>query len=116
MNAACRARQAHKMPDDVNEIAVPISVIADDENLCGECPLWSPDEQALYWTDAGGGKLYRCEWPRGRRELILDNFTVNGFALDESGGLVLVNNDGVWLWNQKELPSLVTSEIDGHKL
>jgi D-xylonolactonase len=104
------------MLPEVEDSRVRLSVIADDGNLCGECPVWHPDEQTLYWTDAGSGRLYRYKWPDGGRELILHNFDVNGFALDESGGLVLVNNEGVWFWNQADPPSLVAREINGRKL
>jgi len=104
------------MPIEVTDTVVPISRLADDGNLCGECPLWNSAEQSLYWTDAGSGKLYRYVLPKQQHELILDNFEVNGFAFDESGDLTLVNNQGVWLWNRSANPAHAVSEVEGEKL
>lgn len=35
------------------------------ENLLGECPLWHPEERALYWVDVHGKLLQRYDWDRG---------------------------------------------------
>src|ERR1700746_212813 len=97
---------------EVKDTAVPISQLADDGNLCGECPLWNSADHSLYWTDAGGGKLYRYDLPKQQHELILNDFEVNGFAFDESGGLTLVNNQGAWVWNRSQNPTHVVGEVE----
>lgn len=74
-------------------------VVADERNLCGEGPIWDTESACLYWTDILGGKFYRYEWKTQRHSLVRDRFEISGFALDESGGFVLVNSVGVWRWD-----------------
>jgi L-arabinonolactonase len=40
-------------------LAAQIEVFARQEDLVGEGPIWSVDEQALYWLDIGRKKLFR---------------------------------------------------------
>ena len=70
-----------------------INLIADCETLCGESPLWKSEEQALYWTDIAGCKLYRYQSPEQGSELVLaglDGFEVSGLAHHESGSFIVV--------------------------
>jgi sugar lactone lactonase YvrE len=89
------------------------SVLVDDGNLCGEGPLWDATQQKLYWTDCAGCKFFSYDWKSKRREVLLDNFEVNGCALDQSGGFTFANNSGVWFWNRKDNPVSVVSSIGG---
>ena len=66
------------------------SVVIDDGNLCGESPLWDATQQKLYWTDCAGCKFYSYDWKSRQREMLLENFEVNGCALDQSGGFIFV--------------------------
>lgn len=104
------------MPTESKDGNVEISTITDDGNLCGEGPLWDGGSQSLYWTDAADRKLFRYDWHTLRRSTVLEGFEVNSFSLDESGGLVLANQGGVWFWNKKQFPIQVASEICGRKL
>lgn len=92
-----------------------IEIIADDGNLCGEGPLWDEREEALYWTDITGRKLYRYLWREQRRERVSDGFQVGGFSRQEDGGFVVTNNDGIWLWRPNEEPLLLAKEADGQE-
>ncbi|MCY4010128.1 MAG: SMP-30/gluconolactonase/LRE family protein [Anaerolineaceae bacterium] len=40
-------------------------VLISAENLLGECPLWHPEERALYWADVHGKLLQRYDWASG---------------------------------------------------
>jgi D-xylonolactonase len=90
-----------------------IHVVADYGDLCGEGPLWDEQKQILYWTDIDGKKFYRYRWNERRHELIHEGFKVNGFTLQENGGFVVTNSEGIWLWNQQSKPILLVSEADG---
>jgi D-xylono/L-arabinono-1,4-lactonase len=92
------------------------SVVIDDRNLCGESPLWDATRQKLYWTDCAAGKFYAYDWKLRRRELLLEDFEVNGCALDRSGGLTFTNNCGVWFWDRKNKPISVVSSFGSVKL
>jgi len=92
------------------------SVVIDDANLCGESPIWDAATQALYWTDSGRCKLFSYDWKNKARNVVLDNFQVNGFALDQSGGFAFSNDSGVWFWDRTSSPTLVATELGTAKL
>jgi L-arabinonolactonase len=58
-------------------------------SICGESPIWSVREQALYWTDNLGGCIYRLEPESGREQSIVLGQNVMAISLREGGGLVL---------------------------
>lgn len=91
----------------------PIEVVADYGDLCGEGPLWDPAKQVLYWTDIDGKKFYRFLWNERRHELIHHGFQVNGCCMQQGGGFVVTNSQGIWLWNPQIQPILLASEVDG---
>ena len=57
---------------------------------CGESPIWSVREQALYWTDNLGGVIHRFAPESGSDETFPLGQNVMGIGLRERGGLVLV--------------------------
>lgn len=93
----------------------PVEVIANDGNLCGEGPHWDEREQVLWWTDIDGKKIYRYFWRDRRHELVDEGFTINGFCLQEHGGLLTTNSDGAWMWHPGEKPFLLAREADGQE-
>jgi D-xylonolactonase len=92
-----------------------VCALIDDGNACGESPLWDATQQKLYWTDCAG-KFYSYDWKTKLREVLLKDFEVNGCALDQSGGFILINNAGVWFWNKRDRPTPVVSEFGDLKL
>jgi sugar lactone lactonase YvrE len=59
------------------------------EATCGESPMWSVREQALYWTDNLGGAIHRVEPESGREQAFVIGQNVMTIALRERGGLML---------------------------
>ena len=57
--------------------------------ICGESPMWSVREQALYWTDNLGGVIHRLEPESGSDKNFLLGQNVMGIGLRERGGLVV---------------------------
>ncbi|HUY81678.1 MAG TPA: SMP-30/gluconolactonase/LRE family protein [Acidobacteriaceae bacterium] len=92
-----------------------VEVVADDGNLCGEGPYWDEREQALYWTDITGRKLFRYVWRERRHELLSDDFEVGGFCRQLDGGFLVTNRHGIWLWRLGESPHLLAAEVDGQE-
>lgn len=105
-------------PTSTEDNGVPdCTVLADDGNLCGESPLWDVQRKHLYWVDCLSAKLFRYDWATGQRKTVLDSFEVNGCALNRPGGMVLVNNSGVWLWGKSGgAPTLIAAEVEKAKL
>jgi sugar lactone lactonase YvrE len=56
---------------------------------CGESPMWSVREQALYWTDNLAGSIHRLEPESGRDQSFVLGQDVMAVGLREGGGLVL---------------------------
>jgi L-arabinonolactonase len=59
------------------------------EATCGESPMWSVREQALYWTDNLGKRIHRLEPESGRDASFALDQDVMDIGLREGGGLVL---------------------------
>jgi len=56
---------------------------------CGESPMWSVREQALYWTDNLGGRIHRLEPASGSAQSFALGQNAMAIGLREAGGLVL---------------------------
>jgi D-xylonolactonase len=92
-----------------------MEILSDDNNLCGEGPLWDELANLLYWTDIDGRRLYRYIWSAHRREVVHEGFEVGGFCLQGMGGFVVTNRCGIWRWTPGEEPLLLASEADGQE-
>lgn len=96
-------------------LVVSVEVIANDNNLCGECPIWDWEKEQLYWTDSVGLKFYCYDWQTRHRSLVVEGFQINGYALDYSGGFVASNNSGIWMWDGADQRELIADHVDNHK-
>lgn len=75
----------------------PFECVLDVRASLGECPVWSIDEQVLYWIDINAPSLNRFDpqtrvntaWPMPS--------SIGSFALREQGGFVVALRDGIWL-------------------
>jgi sugar lactone lactonase YvrE len=92
-----------------------IQVVADYGDLCGESPLWHEREQALYWGDITGKRLYRLNYREHKHQIVHQGFEIGGIALHESGSLVIVNSGGVWIWDLKDDPRLLIDTVQKKK-
>jgi len=92
-----------------------ITVIADYQNLCGECPVWNPQKGTLEWIDCVGQKFFRLEWTYRRHSVVAQGLAINGFRPNRRGGFVITNNDGFWLWDGADKLKLVAAEADDSK-
>ncbi|MGH9448496.1 MAG: SMP-30/gluconolactonase/LRE family protein, partial [Terriglobia bacterium] len=92
-----------------------VEILVDDGNLCGEAPIWDADKQQLYWVDSVALKFYRYDWQTRERYLVKEGLQVNGCALDHSGGFVITNDFGIWLWDGGERVQLIVDEVEGSK-
>lgn len=92
-----------------------LNVIADYDDLCGECPVWEASTGNLYWTDCVGLKFHRYHWPSQQHELMTVGLGINGFRLNKAGGFTIANNQGIWLWNGTMNPVLIVDQVQGSK-
>jgi sugar lactone lactonase YvrE len=92
-----------------------VTIVADYQNLCGEGPVWNPDEGTLEWTDCVGLKLFRLDWPSGRHSILRHDLAANGFRRNRQGGYVITNNEGIWLWSGDGALAAIATEVDGFR-
>lgn len=92
-----------------------LEVIADYEDLCGECPVWDEPAQRLYWTDCVGLRFYSYDWVTKKHRIIRRGLEVNGFTLNAPGGFTVTNNSGIWWWDGSANIHLIAEYADGKK-
>ena len=70
----------------------------------GECPIWDPDEQALYWVDIEGHRVHRYEPATANHDIRRPGFPMTAFGLRASGGWVTAAKNGLayWHWHNQE--------------
>jgi L-arabinonolactonase len=74
---------------------ISVDVVTHPQSILGECPVWSPEEQRLYWTDIFGNRIHRVDPSTGKREDFALPCRVNSFAFRQAGGLVTANWTGL---------------------
>lgn len=91
-----------------------ITCLTDIRAQLGECPVWSAEENVVYWIDILGRKLHRTA-PDTRKTTSIDLPSRPGMvALRRKGGLVVVLEDGLYACDPKSgaLDLLVPLEAD----
>lgn len=68
------------------------------QNKLGEGPVWSSEEQALYWVDIENNRFSRLVVAKGTYEVFDVGVRVGVLALRSSGGLVMATKDGFAFW------------------
>src|SRR6266704_3035401 len=70
--------------------------VLDVKASLGECPVWSVDEQVLYWIDINAPSLNRFDPARGTNSAWPMPQAIGCFALRVRGGFVAALRDGIW--------------------
>lgn len=89
--------------------------VADYHTLCGECPVWDPDARTLFWTDCTGQKFFRFHWDTARHEVLKEGLEILGFRRNLSGGFVITNTSGAWLWDGADQLDLLAADAEGSR-
>ena len=74
-----------------------VTCVLDAKAELGECPVWSAEEQALYWVDIYAPALHRLDPATGASRSWVLPRRVGSFGLRESGGVVAALADGFHL-------------------
>ncbi len=75
----------------------PFNCVLDVRASLGECPVWSVDEQALYWVDINAPSLNRFDPATGHNTVMPMPVSIGCFALRARGGFIVALRDGIWL-------------------
>ena len=95
-------------------------LIADYQCVCGEAPLWHPDEQRVYWADLEKGCMFRYHPASGHHEQVYqaesrDQF-FGGCTLQADGALLLFMARGaVRTWRDGKMTTLIDEIPDERK-
>ena len=92
---------------------VEASAVADFGDLCGECPVWSVEENALEWIDCVGDNFLTKAWPSRKSRISRKGVKISGFRRNRAGGYVITNSQGVWLWDGAEKYGRLVHEVKG---
>ena len=83
-------------------------LIADYACVCGEGPLWHPDEKRLYWLDIAKGRMFRYDPATGKHEQCYEGQPIGGFTIQDDGALLLFMARGaVKVWREGQLTTLI---------
>jgi D-xylonolactonase len=88
----------------------------DAGDLCGECPVWDPADNRLYWTDCVGLKFQRFDPASAQHEVLKTGIEIYAFRPNRQGGFVVTNTAGVWTWDGKGELRLVANQAEGTRL
>lgn len=73
-------------------------LVLDCRDETGECPLWDPVEQVLWWVDINGCRLHRWHPESRRHTTVATPARVGSFALRAAGGMVAAMEHAIgWL-------------------
>jgi D-xylonolactonase len=64
-------------------------IVADHKSVVGECPLWNPFDNKLYWIDIPKGSILRYDPETGNYEEFYTGEVIGGFTIQEDGALLL---------------------------
>lgn len=73
------------------------SVVLDIRAELGECPIWSQDEQALYFVDIKGKALHRFEPATAEHRAVSMPEEIGCIGFCKEGGFIAGFRSGLWL-------------------
>jgi D-xylonolactonase len=91
-------------------------VAAASTDGCGECPVWDPVQQCLFWTDFVGREFQSFNWATRKHEVVKKEIEIAGFRRNRPGGYVITNTAGIWTWDGVGDPELIASSVEGSAL
>jgi sugar lactone lactonase YvrE len=71
-------------------------------NKLGEGPLWSIDEQKLYWVDITSNSFSRFDPASDTQETFQVDQSIGVLALRAAGGLVMATRKGFAFWSEQQ--------------
>jgi sugar lactone lactonase YvrE len=102
------------MMRDAISVGIKAEVAVEAADLCGENPVWDEVARRLYWTDQVGMRFESFEPQTGEHCILRSGLQINGFRLNQPGGFILTNSDGVWSWDGSGVPVAIGDRSDVH--
>jgi D-xylonolactonase len=94
-----------------------LEVVANDQNLCGEAPIWDNGRGRLVWTDVERELVYQYIPKTGAKAVISRGRMVAGIALHKTpGGFIFAGSGGMVRWKGPGNADTIVTTHDGEKL
>jgi L-arabinonolactonase len=74
-------------------------LLVDCQNLLGECVLWNPRDQRVYWTDVYAQRLYSCDAEGQQLQVRELPDRLGSFAFDPDGNLLAAFAKGLYRYH-----------------
>src|SRR3954453_11303115 len=74
-----------------------VTCVLDARAELGECPVWSVEEQVLYWVDIRAPALHRVDHETGATRTWPMPSRIGSFGLRSAGGAIVALEDGFHL-------------------
>jgi D-xylonolactonase len=97
-------------------MAFELEIIAQDNNLCGEGPIWDAAKGRMLWNDIESSLVYQLDLASSEKTIISHDLNVAGIALDQSGNLIFAGATGLHLWHRQDAYQTLVSEYEGETL
>ncbi|MBI1878956.1 MAG: SMP-30/gluconolactonase/LRE family protein [Chloroflexi bacterium] len=93
-----------------------LEIIAQDNNLCGEGPLWDATRQRLLWNDLSSSLVFQLTFADNVKSILSHGLMVAGIVLNRSGDLVFAGATGLHLWRNQADYQTIIAEHQGETL
>ena len=93
-----------------------IRVPVDDNDRCGEAPVWEARRGRLLWTDIGASTVYQFKPGDAAKRVVSQGLPVSGIALNRDGRLVFAGATGLHVWSGPKDFRTVVSQHEGEAL
>lgn len=93
-----------------------LEIIAQDNNRCGEGPIWNAAQDRLIWNDFGSSLVFQYVPATSAKSVISRNLNVAGIALNCDGNLVFAGMTGLHLWRAQDDYQTIAAEHEDETL
>jgi D-xylonolactonase len=87
-----------------------LEIVAQDNNRCGEAPIWDAALHRLIWTDISSDLVYELSPTNGKKQVLSRGLNVSGIALGRTGALVFAGAGGIHCWRRQDEYRTIVSQ------
>jgi sugar lactone lactonase YvrE len=93
-----------------------IEILAQDNNRCGEAPIYDPRSQRLIWTDISSDLVYDLAPATSAKRTLNQGLNVAGIALTTTDALIFAGATGLHLWQGQDNYRTLATQCDGETI
>src|SRR5688500_14744181 len=93
-----------------------VKVDVEENDRCGEAPIWDARRGRLVWADIGASVVYEHTPGTTSKRSLSQGLPVSGIALNRDGRLVFAGATGLHVWSGPDQHRTVVREHEGETL